>query len=373
MRRLVLVVALCAVATACGGKGNPTEPSSSTGSPSSSSGSGQATPVASAPAPGNSNNAEAEVEGTIQALPPTTAPLTFKVAGRTVITGASTVFKEGDATRTFADLKLGMTVEVKGTASGGDITATRVEIEEQENEPAEVEVEGVVSNLSGPATSFQFSIGSRLIKGDTNTKFSGDANTPASFTDLKNGVEVQVQGRQMTGFVQAGHIEIEKENEPPQPPQNPEVSIDGMLKTIVGAVPMLTLMLNTTPVHTTSATIVQRSGNMLTLAALQVGQTLEVEGTRRTDGSIDAKKITIEDAENENEDNEVEVEGTMTLLTGTCPTISFTVSGVSFKTSASTRFDDTACAAFKNGDKVEVRGTKPSSGPVLVTRLRRKS
>src|SRR5262249_13665877 len=160
------------------------------------------------------------------------------------------------------------------------------------------------------------------------------------FTDLKNGVEVQVQGRQMTGFVQAGHIETEKENEPPQPPQppqNPEVSIDGMLKTIDGAVPTPTLMVNTTPGHTTSATLVQRNGNTLTLADLQGGQTLEVEGTRRADGSIDAKKITIEDAENENEDNEVEVEGTMTLLTGTCPTISFTVSGVSFKTSASTR------------------------------------
>jgi hypothetical protein len=296
MRRpFVTVLAICALAAACGGKGTPTEPSSSTGPSSSSSSSGPASPSASDPGPGNPGNAEARVEGVIEALPPATPPLTFRAAGRTVVTTAATQFKDGSLLRTFADLRIGMRVEAKGTSSGDSITATRIEIEEED------------------------------------------------------------------------------ENEPPQPPKNPEASITGTLRTIAGAAPALTLTVNTTTVRTAAATTVKRRGNPLTLAALQVGQTLEVEGTRRPDGSIDAQKITIEDDENEDEDDEVELQGTMSGLTGTCPTISFTVSSVAFTTNASTRFDDTACSAFRNGDRVEVRGNRASSGPVIATRLRKKS
>src|SRR5262249_56187363 len=104
-------------------------------------------------------------------------------------------------------------------------------------------------------------------RGAKTRKSAAEPNPPACSTERKKGGKAEARGRQMTGFVQAGHIETEKENEPPQPPQppqNPEVSIDGMLKTIVGAVPTLTLMVNTTPVHTTSATTVHPTGTILT-------------------------------------------------------------------------------------------------------------
>src|SRR5262245_30729301 len=132
MRRLfVTILAVCALAAACGGKGNPTEPSSSTG-PSSASSSSVSPPAA---PPGNGGGAaEAEVKGTIEALPPTTAPLTFRAAGRTVVTNGSTVFKDGSIVRSFAGLKLGMRVEVKGTASDGAITGARVEIGDAEED-----------------------------------------------------------------------------------------------------------------------------------------------------------------------------------------------------------------------------------------------
>ena len=310
-RVLVVVLALGAAAAACGGKGSPTEPSPSTVSSSASSpSSGPAAPVASPPA-GNDSAAEAEFAGLIEALPPATPALTFTAAGRTVVTTAATAFKDGSIARTFADLKVGMHVEVKGTAAGNSVTATRVEIEDDRDDQP--------GNPPPPP------------------------QTPPPTA--------------------------------PQPPQNPEASVTGTLRTIGGTAPALSLTVNTTIVHTTNATTVRQHGNTLTLSALQIGQMLEVEGTRRTDGSIDAAKISIEDDdENENEDeNEIELEGTMSGLTGTCPALSFSVGSRKVATNASTSFDKTACSAFRSGDRVQVKGTARADGSVLATRLRQKN
>jgi len=313
MQRFVgTVLVFCALAAGCGGKGNPSEPSSSTGQSSSSS-SGPATPVAGSPAPDNTGNTQ------------------------------------------------------------------------------QAEIKGTIDTVTGSAASFQFKMGSRVVKGDGATTFTG-SDHPASFSDLKDGVEVEVKGQQADGFVKAAQIEVENENRnddgnnppqpppppqqppPQQPPQNQEAQITGTLTAIGGAAPALTLTVNGSTVHTSSSTTVKQRGNPVTLAALQVRQTLEVEGTRRSDGSVDARSISIEDGnDNENEQNEVELTGTMSGLTGACPALSFTVNGRSITTNASTQFDKTPCSGFKNGDRVEVKGNGPSNGAVVATRVRKEN
>src|SRR5262249_27354728 len=108
-----------------------------------------------------------------------------------------------------------------------------------------------------------------------------------------------------------------------------------------------------------------------TFADLHNGDTVEVKGTRNTDGSIQAQTIQIEENENENENEEVQVEGTLGSITGTCPAISSTVSSTKFTASASTRFDN-ACSSFASGNKVEVRGTRNTDGSITATRLRKR-
>ncbi len=61
-----------------------------------------------------SGAAAQELEGRVESLPPTTAAGALKVAGRTVLTNASTTFVQGGAAKTFADLQIGMRVHVKG-------------------------------------------------------------------------------------------------------------------------------------------------------------------------------------------------------------------------------------------------------------------
>ena len=242
-----------------------------------------------------------------------------------------------------------------------------------ETPQAEAELSGVIDSLSGSAAGFQFRIGSRQVRGDAATAFVGHGDRPDTFASLRDGVTVEVKGRQAEGFIQATRVHVEDQDDddnPRQPPQNPEAEFVGTLTALGGTAPALTLTVGGTTVRTSSATAVKRRGDPLTLAALRVGQVVEVEGTRRTDGSVDARTLTIED-DNEDE-NEVEFEGTMSGLTGACPSLSFTVSGRGVTTNASTEFDKTACTAFRNGDRVQVKGDAQSNGSVVARRLRRK-
>jgi hypothetical protein len=154
-----------------------------------------------------------------------------------------------------------------------------------------VEFTGAISGLTGTAASFQFSVGSRLVKGDGTTAIIGDGNAAKSFADLKNGGRVEVKGTQGNGFVRASRIHLEDDDEAEPEP---------------------------------------------------------------------------------GDDNEARVRGTLGAVSGRCPAIASSVGATKFTTSSSTRFDDAACAAFRAGDSVEVRGTRQSDGSLAATRLTRR-
>ncbi|MEP6765046.1 MAG: DUF5666 domain-containing protein [Gemmatimonadaceae bacterium] len=64
------------------------------------------------------------------------------------------------------------------------------------------------------------------------------------------------------------------------------------------------------------------------------------------------------------------VTGSMTLLTGSCPTLTFALERRTVKTDGSTSFDDAGCVALKNGVRVEVAGTTQSDGTLKASRVR---
>jgi len=311
---------------------------------------------------------ESELEGRVESLPPTTAALTFVVAGRTVKTDASTQFIEGGATRTFGDLRLGMRVHVKGQMSGDTFTAAKIEMQNS-NTAIPVEVNGVIDTVTGDASSFQFKIGSRVVRGDSTTSFSGSSGA-TGFTMLKDGVRVEVKGEQRDGFVFATRIHINGDGDDDDDDQDDSASIHGTLKSISGSKPSLVLLVDATTVRTSASTVVKRRGDTQTLDALETGQSLHVEGKRQSDGSIDARKIDIDDDE---DGGEFEIKGSLGGLTGSCPSIAFSVNGFRIQTSASTTFDEVSCAALKSGDKVEVKGTRKADGSVDATRVKKQS
>jgi hypothetical protein len=315
---------------------------------------------------------ESELEGRVESLPPTTAALTFVAAGRTVKTDGATQFVDGGQTRSFGDLRIGMRVHVKGQLAGDTFAATRVELQNS-NAGVPVEVNGIIDTVTGSAASFQFKIGSRVIRGDNTTAFSGEGPSSQGFASLKDGVRVEVKGEQRDGFVLALRIHVngsgdDDDDDGDEGGEDHSASVHGALKTISGTKPNLVLLVDSTTVRTSSTTTVKRRGDVQTLDALTAGQSLHVEGARQPDGSIDARKIEIDD---DAEGGEFEIKGALGGLSGACPSIGFSINGFSIQTSASTAFDGVSCAALKSGDRVEVKGTRQANGSVSATRVKR--
>lgn len=310
---------------------------------------------------------EAQLEGRVESLPPTMPVLTFKAAGRSVRTDASTAFTDGGQARTFADLRLGMRVHAKGSLAGDTFTAARVELQNS-NTAIPVNVNGTIDTVTGTAGAFQFNIGSRRIRGDAQTVFFGDGDRPDSFASLKEGSRVEVKGEQRDDFIYAVRIHINATAPTPDDGQDSSASIHGTLNAISGAKPALVLTVGTTTVRTSSSTEVKRRGDVQTLDALKVGQSVHVIGVRQSDGSLDARRIEIND---DATGGEFEIEGSVGGLKGTCPSVQFAVNGFSVTTSGSTVFEGGACSSLKSGDKVTVKGLKQGDGSVSATSVKR--
>src|SRR6185436_13805408 len=117
---------------------------------------------------------EEQLEGRVESLPPTTAPLSLTVAGHVVQTNAATVIRMNGAPATFANLAIGQRVHVKGETSGSVLMATQIDIQNNHVDIG-VNLSGLVSNFSGTPTAFQFNLDGRVVKGDALTAFFGNS------------------------------------------------------------------------------------------------------------------------------------------------------------------------------------------------------
>jgi hypothetical protein len=237
---------------------------------------------------------EEQLEGLVESLPPTMPAGSLKVAGRDVMTDASTQIREGGTTRVLGDIKVGYRVHVKGHTTGATLLATAIQIQ--------------------------------------NTNLPGDDDDEAD----EDG-------------------------------QDSSASIHGTLSAMSGSAPSLTLTVGGTTVRTSSGTDVKRRGDVQTLNELRIGMDLHVIGTRQPDGSLDARRIEIND---DATGGAVEIAGSAGGVSGACPALSFSINGYSIKTDAATMFNGIACAALKSGTKVILNGLSQADNSVLATQVR---
>lgn len=125
-----------------------------------------------------------------------------------------------------------------------------------------------------------------------------------------------------------------------------KVEVKGAVGGLTGTCPALTFTVGTTTVKTDAHT----AFDDVTCAALVNGNTVEVEGQKQADHSVLASKVELESGPNE-------VEGRIAGLTGTCPSLTFTIGTTTVTTSSATTFSGVACTALANNAKVEVEGT----------------
>ncbi len=122
---------------------------------------------------------------------------------------------------------------------------------------------------------------------------------------------------------------------------------------------------------TVPATAVIRKGDRaVTFGELAVGQRVHVKAASEGTGLV-ASEVIVQNDGGRDDDDEVERElkGAVSGLSGTCPTISFTVAGTSVSANGATDYRNGACADVKAGSAVEVKTMRTSAGAVVATRI----
>lgn len=383
--RLLASLATAVAFVACGGGSSPTTPTSPTPAPGGTSSpppttsgatingqlstgataastapglaSSRATTVTTVSVVGTSITGSADATGrfTLPNVPAGTVQLRFTGPG-------------SDATVSVTDLRSGDTVAITVAVNGAHATLLGDSRNPAQNAPTPIN--GVITSLSGTLDAFEIVVNGERIRGDAVTEFYGHPNrTPAEVFSRMNGLRAEVKAWPRTGFWYAErlHVNVDETTTPPpsQPtppgPQDTSASIEGTLTAIGGSRPNLTLTIAGTTVRTDASTVVQRRGDTQDLSVLATGMTVHVVGDRRSDGSIEARRLQIKD---DATGGAVEIEGSVGGLKGTCPAVSFGINGVDVVTNASTAFTP-ACADLRNGSKVRVQGVRQANGAVL--------
>jgi hypothetical protein len=325
------------------------------------------TPVATISVLGTSISSAVDGSGrfTLSGVPAGTVQLRFSGPGT-------------DATLSVNDLRSGDTVSLTVAVNG--TLATVLADSRNPASAAAVPINGVIDSLTGSLDAFEFRIGSQRIRGDAITEFYGHPNrTPAQVFARMNGLRAEVKAwpRGDYWYAERLHVNLETTTPPtePTPPTGPtpptqdtSASIEGTLTSIGGSRPNLVLVVAGVTVRTSASTEVQRRGDRQDLSVLRTGMTIHVVGDRRSDRSIDARRLQIKD---DAVGAEMEIEGSLGGLKGSCPAVSFGVNGVAVSTTASTQFSP-ACSELKSGNKVRVRGTRQSDGSLRATSVMRR-
>jgi hypothetical protein len=238
-----------------------------------------------------SGGSEEQLEGKIQAVPPTTAAGSLKVAGRTVTTDGSTVIRKGETPMTLAELKVDYRVHVKGHSSGSNLVATQIIVQntngdqidedDDDQQDSSASIHGTLNSIAGGSPALTLNVGGTTVRtsADTVVKRRGDVQTLAA---LKVGQDLHVIGtRQSDGSIDARHIEINDDA------TGGEAEIQGSAGGVSGTCPLLSFNVNGYRVTTTATTVFQG----ITCAAMKSGTKVTVKGISQADNSIVATSV----------------------------------------------------------------------------------
>jgi uncharacterized protein DUF5666 len=115
-----------------------------------------------------------------------------------------------------------------------------------------------------------------------------------------------------------------------------------------------------------AATIRARTGS-LTFADLKVGETVAITATR-SGSALTASEIVVE-ADGTPPVQQVEIEGSIAALQGSCPAVTFSIRSTAISTTATTTFVGRTCAQLANGVSVIVDGNRQDGGAIVATRV----
>ncbi len=306
------------------------------------------------PAHAQSTGDDIEAEGPITAL----GDSSLTVGGLTfVVTPQTDIHDDDDNPLAFADLTLGLFVEVEGFDDGGTLVATEIEVEEDHGgDGDEIEAEGLVV----ARTDSSLTVGGLTFGVTASTVIVDDDDEPVPFSAITVGLRVEVEGRLLaSGALVATEIEIDDDDD-----DGGDIEVEGLIESLDEG----TMTVRGIAFALTDATVVVGDDDEpLTLADLAVGLRVEVDGRYETDGSLTALRVELEDFG----DDEIEITGAIEALSDT----SLTVAATDFAVTPQTVVLDRnrlpiPFASLALGQTVEVKGTVAADGRYVATRIK---
>ena len=242
---------------------------------------------------GRSVGREEQLEGLVESLPPSMPAGSFKVAGRTVKTTATTEIRHGNITRTLGDFRVGYRVHVKGQTEGTDLVASTIFLQntneagdtndddDGDGQDSSASIHGKVNAMSGGVPNLTLTVGTTIVRTSSGTevKRRGDVQT---LDEIEMGQDVHVIGvRQSDGSIDARRIELRDDE------TGAQVEIQGSAGGVQGSCPAITFSVNGYRVQTSAAT----TYDGITCATMKSGTKVTVKGTSQADNSIAAVSI----------------------------------------------------------------------------------
>ena len=291
---------------------------------------------------------EVKFTGIITSLPSTPGFIgDWTVAGRTVHVTNSTEIEQDDGV-----IAVGTRVEVEGRArADGSVDAEEIEVkgnddDEDDDDEDEFEFAGIIQTL--PATAGfigDWRVGGRTVHVTSATRI----NTKDG--PIEVGAFVEVEGTQRAdGSIDATEIEVEEN----------VVEIKGVIESLPGTPDFIgNWRVGGRTVRVSSATrIDQKDG------AVALGAFVEVKGTLRADGSIDASKIEVESGGG----NRANFKGTIQALPASSLIGDWTISGRLVHVLSTTKLKSKS-GAFAVGTSVKVKGISMPDGSIVATKI----
>ena len=124
---------------------------------------------------------------------------------------------------------------------------------------------------------------------------------------------------------------------------------------------------------TASATLMLlgvKAGDRIDIKVGVTDTSVRIDAENRQSDRDDGDDGDDDDDEDDDDNDDVELTGTVSNLTGTCPTLTFTMNGTTVRTNSATDFDVT-CGQIANGTRIEVEGARQFDGSLLATEVER--
>lgn len=367
MRSLSFVLALTFAVAGCGNSSSPTSPAAAanaapTGTTAVINGTvagGSSASLASTNSTNSTNNGAAA--GMTVTVEGTNITATVNAAGQFVLSNvpAGTIVLRFSGTGANAQLNLGpipagTIITINVIVSGGTAEL------QQKTVNGDTEIEGRIESIDG--STLKVAGRTVLVTPSTVIRHGGTAMT---LTQLAVGQRVHVKGITTGAGATTTATTIIVQNLNASLP----VNLDGTVSGLTGTAASFTFTLDGRRVCGDAATEFKGGGRSPSFADLQNGDEVDVKGTQR-ETCVYAQRITFEDEDDEDDEaDEFEAEGAISGLSGTCPSIAFTLAGKTFRTNSSTEFKGGACSALANGDTVEAEGAVQADGSVLAKKV----